>query len=127
MRYTEIATIISERVYAGRYRPGEKIPSVRDIADEFSCNKLTVQRAFEVLKDQGLIENVVGSGSYVRFPDVRDTATPVYDFKSASLSDSFLPPAMLCDCLADISQKPSILFGTVPPEEIGRASCRERV
>lgn len=116
MRYSEIASIISERIHSGIYRPGEKIPSVRDIAEEFSCNKLTVQRAFEILKDQGLLENVVGSGSFVRFPEVRDTAQPVYDFKSASLSHALLPETMTRDCLATLSESPSALFGTVPPQ-----------
>ncbi len=116
MRYSEIADILIQRISSGIYRPGEKIPSVRDIADEFQCNKLTVQRAFDILKERGLLDNIVGSGSFVRFPEVRDTAHSVYDFKSASLSDTFVPHAMFQDCLTTLTDNPEGLLGNTPPQ-----------
>ena len=67
--YKQIAEELARRIREGHYKPGERIPSIRRVAGEFECNKLTVQKAFEVLKRNRVIENVVGSGSFVRFPE----------------------------------------------------------
>ncbi len=114
--YHHIVSMIRERINAGIYKPGEKIPSVREIAVEFDCNKLTVQRAFELLKDEGLLENIIGSGSFVRFPEVRDTSHVLYDFRTASLSDTFLPSDTIQSIMQSLTNKSHTLFGQSTPE-----------
>lgn len=90
-RFSDIADEIAARIKQGRYRPGEKIPSVRQLAAEFSCATPTVQRAFARLKTDGLLENKVGSGSYVRFPERMGQTGQVHDFSTDYLSESFFP------------------------------------
>lgn len=90
-RYQTIAQIIGERIAEGCYTPGEKIPSIRQFAVEFDCNKLTVQRAFEQLKKEGVIQNRVGSGSYVRFPETIKTPSGIFDFRTDYLDESLFP------------------------------------
>lgn len=90
-RYQEIAHAIKARITAGHYTPGEKIPSIRMFAEQFACNKLTVHRAFELLNKQGLIENRVGSGSYVRFPEKISQPSGIFDFRTDYLDESLFP------------------------------------
>lgn len=90
-RFSDIADEIEERIKSGRYRPGEKIPSIRKLAAEFACAKPTVQRAFDRLKADGFLENHVGSGSYVRFPERIGRTGEVFDFSTDYLSESFFP------------------------------------
>jgi 2-aminoadipate transaminase len=89
--YQTIAETIRERIVSGHYRPGEKIPPIRHVAEEFGCNKLTVQKAFDRLKQQGYIQNVVGSGSYVKYPEKIHAPGGFYDFKTNYPSGSFFP------------------------------------
>jgi 2-aminoadipate transaminase len=89
--YTRIADTIEGRIRSGRYRPGEKIPSVRQTASEFGCNKLTVLKAFDRLKRDGFLENIIGSGSFVRFPEKIARGGHVFDFRTAYISESFFP------------------------------------
>ncbi len=89
--YQSIAQTIRERILSGDYIPGERIPSIRQFAGDFGCNKLTVHRAFETLKQEGLIENRVGSGSYVRFPEKVSVSQGVYDFHTDYLDESYFP------------------------------------
>jgi DNA-binding transcriptional MocR family regulator len=89
--YQAIARTIREQIVAGKYTPGEKIPSIRQLAIDFQCNKLTVHRAFEMLKQEGLIENRVGSGSYVRFPEQIAGPAAIFDFRSDYLHPSLFP------------------------------------
>ncbi len=89
--YRAIARTIGERIASGEYTPGEKIPSIRQFAKEFHCNKLTVHRAFELLRQQNVIENRVGSGSYVRFPESMAAPSAIFDFRTDYLDPSLFP------------------------------------
>jgi DNA-binding transcriptional MocR family regulator len=89
--YLMIARTLRERIASGRYTPGARIPSIRQLAGEFGCNKLTVHRAFEMLNKEGTIENRVGSGSYVRFPEKINAPDGIFDFRTDYLDESLFP------------------------------------
>lgn len=89
--YRIIAETIRERIAAGQYKPGEKIPTIRAFSQEFGRNKITVHRAFALLQQQGVIENRVGSGSYVRFPDKIAASSGGFDFRTDYLDVSLFP------------------------------------
>jgi GntR family transcriptional regulator len=63
--FLQIADNISEKVMEGKYPPGEKIPSVRDLAEEMGVNPNTVMRTYSYLQTNGVIENKRGVGYYV--------------------------------------------------------------
>lgn len=65
MGYRMIIAVISDRIRKGDYRPGERLPTVRETAAEFGCNKATAQKAYDALQKEGLIVSVVGKGSFV--------------------------------------------------------------
>lgn len=90
-RYQVIARVIRERIESGDYTPGTRIPSIRQLARELDCNKLTVHRAFDILKKDGLIENRVGSGSFVRFPEKITMPEGIFDFRTDYLDESLFP------------------------------------
>ena len=61
----QIADGLSEQVMAGKDPPGEKIPSVRDLANEMGVNPNTVMRTYSELQIRGIIDNKRGVGYYV--------------------------------------------------------------
>lgn len=63
--FLQIADSISEKVIGGQYPPGEKIPSVRDLALEMGVNPNTVMRTYTELQTRGIIDNKRGIGFYV--------------------------------------------------------------
>ena len=63
--FLQIADSISEKVIGGQYPPGEKIPSVRDLASEMGVNPNTVMRTYTELQQRGIIDNKRGIGFYV--------------------------------------------------------------
>lgn len=89
--FRTIADRLETDIRSGAYKPGERIPSIRRLASELSCNKLTVHKAFELLKEKGLIDNVVGSGTYVRFPERIDQGGHLFDFRTSYISETFFP------------------------------------
>lgn len=89
--YQTIADAIKAGIDAGEYKPGEKIPPIRQLTQTFGVTKATVHKAFERLKQQGVIENKVGSGSYVRFPETIHAAPGDFDFRTDYLGEHFFP------------------------------------
>jgi GntR family transcriptional regulator len=69
--FLQIADSISEKVIGGQYPPGEKIPSVRDLASEMGVNPNTVMRTYTELQQRGIIENKRGIGFYVSMDAVQ--------------------------------------------------------
>ena len=60
---------LKERVIAmmldGVLKPGDALPSVRQVAAEYQLNPITVSRAYQELADESLVEKRRGLGMYV--------------------------------------------------------------
>jgi GntR family transcriptional regulator len=63
--FQQIADGVRAAVAAGVYRPGDLIPSVRAQALALVVNPNTVQRAYEQLEREGLVESRKGTGMVV--------------------------------------------------------------
>jgi DNA-binding transcriptional MocR family regulator len=87
--YERIFEDLKRSIDEGETRPGEKLPSIREVALRYGCNKITAQKAFDLLSEGGFVENRVGSGSYVTFPG--PPAEAEGDFSAARLSEEFFP------------------------------------
>lgn len=63
--YQQIARAIAAAIADGRYGPGDRLPSERELAEEFSVSRPTIRDAMIALEFQGLVEARQGSGVYV--------------------------------------------------------------
>ncbi len=61
----QIADNLSGQVAAGQYAPGERIPSVRELAAEMGVNPNTIVRSYAELQARDIIENRRGIGYFV--------------------------------------------------------------
>jgi len=64
--YKQVALRIAELIEHGTLRPGERIPSVRELSEQEEVSIATVMQAYRVLESRGLIEARPQSGYYVR-------------------------------------------------------------
>ena len=63
--YAQIVEKLESRIFSGYYRPGEKIPSVRELAVEMSVNPNTMQRAMAQLEREGILYSRRTAGRYI--------------------------------------------------------------
>lgn len=63
--YQQIADHVRARIIAGEWLPGERIPSVREMAVKMGVNPNTVARSYQSLLDNETIENCRGIGYFV--------------------------------------------------------------
>lgn len=64
--FLALADSLERQIRDGAYKPGEKLPSLREMAASRGYGKNTVVAAFELLVARGLVEPRHGSGFYVR-------------------------------------------------------------
>ena len=63
--YQQIADQMRDRILAGEWQDGERIPSVRELAVGLGVNPNTVTKSYQALLDRELIENQRGLGYFV--------------------------------------------------------------
>ena len=63
--YLQIADLFCENILLGKWNPGDRIPSVREMAVETEVNPNTVMRTFTYLQEKGIIYNKRGIGYFV--------------------------------------------------------------
>ena len=85
--FLQIADSISEKVMEGKYPPGGKIPSVRDLATEMGVNPNTVMRTYSELQTRGIIDNKRGVGYYVS----NEAVNIIFQLKKKEFFENDLP------------------------------------
>jgi GntR family transcriptional regulator len=63
--YRQIAEQLRRLVSAGQLRPGDGLPSVREVAAAHAINPMTVSRAYSQLEAEGVLERLRGKGMAV--------------------------------------------------------------
>ena len=63
--YAQIIDGFREQIASGILQPGDKLPSVRELATELAINPNTIQRSYRQLELEGWIVTVPGKGCFV--------------------------------------------------------------
>ncbi len=89
--YLVIAENIRRKIAAGVLADGDKLPSCRDYAAELGVNPNTVQRAYTLLEDNGVVFTIAKKGVFVssgkKMPDRSQLAIArISELKSAGFS-----------------------------------------
>lgn len=97
--YSKVALAIEEDIRAGNLRPGDRLPSERDLAEHFEVSRVTVRRAIGDLADVGLVESHQGSGTFVTASVVSDPANALMSFTELGRSRGLTASAEVFVCL----------------------------
>lgn len=63
--FLQLEDLIKARIIAGTYKPGERLPSVRELAAEAAVNPNTMQKALTELERSGLVYAQRTSGRFI--------------------------------------------------------------
>nr|WP_232242619.1 GntR family transcriptional regulator [Paenibacillus sp. GSMTC-2017] len=79
---------MKKQIIIGKLGPGDKIESVRDLALELQINPNTIQRTFQELEREGIVETKRGLGRYVT--DKESTIMRIKKEMAGELLDRFV-------------------------------------
>ena len=85
--YLQMAERICDDIISGKYAPGERIPSVRELAVYLGVNANTAVRAYENLSAQGIIQTRRGLGFFV----TEDAKNRIMQARRLRFMDDTLP------------------------------------
>lgn len=75
--YRQVVRQVVEGVASGALAPGERLPSLRAMAQQLAVAPLTVKKAYDVLEADGVIETRRGQGTFVSEAVARSTRSAV--------------------------------------------------
>jgi GntR family transcriptional repressor for pyruvate dehydrogenase complex len=86
--YQQVANSLAETIRAGTYKPGQRLPSERDLAEQFNVSRPTVREAMIALEIQGMVEARHGSGIYVTERVEPENVPPELDIGAFELTEA---------------------------------------
>jgi GntR family transcriptional regulator len=64
-RYAQLADVLRNRIARGQLRPGDQLPTLDELTQEFDVARVTVRQAVELLEREGLLSAQQGRGTFV--------------------------------------------------------------
>jgi GntR family transcriptional regulator len=86
--YLQIADDLRRKIQAGRYQPGDRLPSLPAMTSEYSSASETVRRALRQLRDEGLVATQSTRGTFVLQPSENRAADPEIARLEAAIRDA---------------------------------------
>lgn len=84
-KYIELLAWVRGQIESGALPPGQKMYSENKLCDMFALSRQTVRHAMGILEEEGLVERVRGSGTYVS-----DLRRPVRDSKRVAVVTTYV-------------------------------------
>jgi len=78
--YIQIHNEIRKEIESGKWTVGERIPSERQLSQDFDVSRMTLRQAIQTLVDEGILQRQVGSGTYVASSKVQEKMSGTTSF-----------------------------------------------
>lgn len=88
--YIQIAEYVCEQILLKKWKLGDKIISIRELAVQIEVNPNTVQRAYDILQQQNIITNKRGIGYFTE----EDAMERILSFRREQFMENELPVFM---------------------------------
>ena len=86
---------IKKEIDEGVWEIGQRLPSERDLADDYEVSRMTLRQAITLLVEEGILERRVGSGTYVASHRVQEKMRGTTSFTEIVRSQGKTPSSQL--------------------------------
>ncbi|HKT63355.1 MAG TPA: PLP-dependent aminotransferase family protein [Burkholderia sp.] len=115
-RYEQLADDLQAQIERGVYRPGERIPSVRQASRQQQLSVTTVLRAYLVLESRGLIESRPQSGYFVRARAAAPAEAELHTSTPAAEPSAVDVSRLVLSTLRSIARDDAVPLGSPYPD-----------
>ncbi|ADI08962.1 transcriptional regulator, GntR family protein [Streptomyces bingchenggensis BCW-1] len=122
--YQLAANRLRAEITSGHLKPGDRLPSSRELRDTLGIANATVHAALRVLRDEGLIYSVHGRGNYVADPKQHPTVDPIGELASEWAGEftlDYTPPAWYTQ-YKESAQADHVKAGPPPPVTVDQTA-----
>jgi GntR family transcriptional regulator len=93
--HRQLGAALSGEIRKGRFRPGEQIPSEREICQAYGVSRTTVRQTINDLVAAGFLMRVPARGTFVAGPHIDQDLTRVVRFSEAVAAAGYAPSSRL--------------------------------
>ena len=79
-KHRQIIEALTTELQAGRLKPYDRLPSEKELCEQWQASRSTVRKAMDQLTDRGKIFRVPGKGSFVSFPKISHQTSQILSF-----------------------------------------------
>lgn len=119
--YIVIHDKIKEEIDKGIWQVGQRLPSERDLADEFGVSRMTLRQGITLLVEEGVLQRRIGSGTYVASTRVQEKMRGTTSFTEIIQRQGKTPSSQLLSYVRVVpNMKEASLLGLAEGEMIIR-------
>ncbi|MED4729937.1 PLP-dependent aminotransferase family protein [Aneurinibacillus migulanus] len=115
-KYLSILNDLENIIQSGRYKEGERLPSIRALAEQYGCSKSTIIRTFDELEKKHIVYSSPQSGHYVVKRKHKNNGNPlILDFASSAPDPNIFPYLDFQHCInkaIDTYKNDLFIYGT---------------
>lgn len=115
--YEQIIDNIKEQIIKGTLKPGDQIPSVRQLAGMLTINANTVTKAYQHLERQKVIETIRGKGTFVAQITIRSINQEELEDIRKILKSSCMQLLYMGLCKDEVIEEISTIYDDLIEEE----------
>ena len=93
--YIRIYDALKKKIDDGFWEIGQRLPSERDLADDYEVSRMTLRQAITLLVEEGILERRVGSGTYVASHRVQEKMRGTTSFTEIVRSQGKIPSSQV--------------------------------
>lgn len=106
--YEQIYTDLLDQIQKGVFREHDRLPSEKELSEQYHVSRITSKKALEMLADAGLVVRMPGKGSFVSGEKGKDTATAQHSRETQTMVGVILDgfgPSFGCQLLGSIEEE----------------------
>lgn len=120
-KYVQIQNSILNWIEAGDLKPGDLVPSERELSEQFDVSRMTVRQAISTLVSHGVVQRVRGLGTFVREPKNEYDIGLLVSFTESALKRGFKPSGRLLEFDINLADEK---IASILNIDLGQKVCR---
>lgn len=114
--YNQIKDLLLEKIKSGEYKPGSKLPSERELSNQYKVSRMTARNALTALVNEGWAYRQQGRGTYAAEPKIQRDLLKLSGF-SQMLDEKGIKPsnevldAKILEANKQVAGKLNLLIG----------------
>ncbi|MBS4204633.1 GntR family transcriptional regulator [Lederbergia citrea] len=117
--YHQLKELLRETIEKGVSKPGDKIPSEKDICAQFNISRSTAKKAIEDLVQEGVLNRIQGKGTFIAKPKLEQSLSGFYSFSKVMQEKGLNPRDIILDMkIVEATPKVTRKLKLKPDEEV---------
>jgi len=114
--YKQLRNKILDEIESGKLKHGDKLPSERDLAEQFQVSRMTARHTLSMLEREGVVERRVGSGTFINNKKIEMDFVTFNSFTKNMLNKGLIPSTQILsiqkmEATANLAQKLKLAQG----------------